>query len=339
MSTTRDEDDDLEPAGHPDLPNRSEGATELSFRESLLVLFYDPDVRNYTIAVLSSLAMIFLVLFTQNSDIGGALIGLVGVAGVLFRWTAAPPLILLLLTYFMIFPFGVPLGAEWKLWEIEDGRFRPLDVILAASVMVYVVSHYRLIGFVHQAMAYDGGAKRRDERPTRRPPALIAPAELGVLLGFAAAFTFLGQLVWLVATSVQINPARDFPIEWVGEGRAMRQGEPFGVAPVKTTTFMILLGLIAGGVLLARVVFGYWSFRQMSPAEGGMILLDGGWDETKRERSRLEKWRAWGRGRAEARAKAAADADLVARAKARAAETRANREQGRREGPTRRGVQ
>ena len=145
MSTTRDEDDDLEPADHPDLPDRAEGATELSFRESLLVLFYDPDVRNYTIAVLSSLAMIFLVLFTQNSDIGGALIGLVGVAGVLFRWTAAPPLILLLLTYFMIFPFGVPLGAEWKLWEIEDGRFRPLDVILAASVMVYVVSHYRLI--------------------------------------------------------------------------------------------------------------------------------------------------------------------------------------------------
>ena len=30
-----------------------------------------------------------------------------------------------------------------------------------------------------------------------------------------------------------------------------------------------------------------------------MILLDGGWSETSRERQRQEKWRIWGRKRAE----------------------------------------
>ena len=324
MSATRDRDH-RESATHPDLPDRRDGSTELSFRETLLVLFYDPAVRNYPIAVFSALAMIFLVLFQQASDVGGAIIVLLGTAGVLFRWVAVAPINLLILTYFMAFPFGIPGDASPDKFEIENGRFRIPDVILVMSALVYVACHYRLVGLVHQAVAYDGAAKRRDEAPTRRPAALVAPSEIGILLGLAALFTVIGQLIWWYATGVEINPTEDFPILWVGAGRTTRDREEFGIFPIRTTIFFILLGLLFFGTLIARLVFRYWQLRMMNAAEAGMILLDGGWVETKRERSRLEKWRLWGRNREEARKKAAAEAEEIEQAKERAARARAER--------------
>jgi hypothetical protein len=327
-----DESDDIEVEG-PELPDRTDGSIEFNLRTTFLVLFYDPAVRNYVIAAFSALLMMFLVLFQQGSDIGGVLIVLLGVAGILLRWVAAPPLILLILTYFMVFPFGVPDNSPYK-FEIENGRFRIPDIFMAMSVMVYVACHYRLMGLVHQAIAYEGATKRRDEAPTRRPPALIAPSELGILLGVSAGLVVLGQLVWLFATSVEIVATEDFPIKWVGEGRSTRDGEPRGGFTTKATVFFVLLGMLFFGTLLARLVFGYWRLRLMGSAEGGMILLDGGWVETKRERSRLEKWRIWGRNRAEARAKAEAEAEELAEAQARAAKARtehAREERARRE--------
>ena len=50
----------------------------------------------------------------------------------------------------------------------------------------------------------------------------------------------------------------------------------------------------AVGTLVARLVFGYWRLRVMTPAQGAMLLMDTGWDETKRERVRVEGWRMWG---------------------------------------------
>jgi hypothetical protein len=331
MSATRERDEGREAATHPDLPDRADGSTELSFREALLVLFYDPAVRNYTIAVFSALAMIFLVLFQQASDLGGAMIVLLGVAGVLFRWVAVAPINLLILTYFMAFPFGIPGDGSSYKFEIENGRFRVPDLILVLSALVYVACHYRLIGLVHQGVAYDGAAKRRDETPTRRPAALIAPSELGILLGLAVLFTVVGQLIWWYATGVEINPTEDFPILWVGAGRTTRDREEFGVFPIRATIFFILLGLLFFGTLIARLVFRYWQLRMMSAAEAGTILLDGGWVETKRERSRLEKWRLWGRKRAEARAKAEAEAEEIEQAKERATKAQAERRREERE--------
>ena len=313
------------------MPDRTDGSTELNLRTTFLVLFYDPAVRNYVIAAFSALAMMFLVLFQQGSDLGGVLVVLLGVAGILLRWVAAPPLVLIILTYFLIFPFGIPGDAFENKWEIEEGRLRIADVLMALSVLVYVASHYRIMGFVHQAMAYDGAAKRRDEAPTRRPPALIAPAELGILLALSAVLVVFGQLVWWVATSVEIDTAEDFPILWVGAERSLRRGEPYGGFSTKATVFSVLLGLLFFGTLVARLVFGYWRLRLIGAAEGGMMTLDGGWVETRRERSRLEKWRLWGRKRAEDRAKAEAEAEELAQAMERAEKARGERAREERE--------
>ncbi len=302
-SDPRDEDDDIEVLP-PDGPDRTDGSTELDNRDTWWVLFNDTAVRNYTIAAFSALAMIFLVLFQRGSDIGGGLIVLLGSAGILLRWVAAPPLVLLILTYFMVFPFGIPGEAYEDRWEIESGVFRVTDIILAMAVLVYVACSYRLIGFVYQAMAYEGAVKRRDESPTRRPPALITPTELGIFFAVAGGVVVVAQLVWWFANAIELTPTADFPIRWVGVSRARRAAEVSGGLSPGMTRFAVIVGLLFFGTLIARLVFGYWRLRLMGAAEGGMILLEGGWLETKRERSRLEKWRIWGRKRAEAKAKA-----------------------------------
>ena len=73
-----------------------------------------------------------------------------------------------------------------------------------------------------------------------------------------------------------------------------------------TTRFVVLVGVLFFGMIIARLVFGYWRLRMMGAAEGGMILLNEGWSETRRERQRQEAWRIWGRKRAKAQASRAA---------------------------------
>lgn len=286
----------------PDATDRADGSAELDTRALLGVLFNDPAVRNYTIAALAALAVIFLVLLQNGSDVGGLLIVLVGACGVFFRWTTAPGIVLVLLTYFMVFPLGVPAGANENRREITEGRFRPEDLLLAGAVVVYVAAQFRLFGFVRQGVAFEGPDRRPDDPPLRRPPAVMSANEFAVLLGLAAAAVVAGQLVWRVATGVEVVPGEVWPFRWAREARPFAfRDEPDNALPPRLTRFVLLVGLVFFPTLLARLVFGYWRLRTMGPAEGAMIVQDGGWAETKRERSRLEKWRVWGRKRAAGR--------------------------------------
>ena len=315
-----DDDDDLPPphAG----PARTDGSTELNQRDTFRMLFSDPAVRNYVFAAFSALAMIFLCLFQQGSDLGGLLIVVLGAAGIVLRWSPASPLILLVLLYFMIFPFGIPGEAYENRFEIEDGRFRFVDIFLVMSVLVYIASQYRVLGIVSQAVAFEGMGRRKDETAARRPPALITKLEVGVMLGVAAVVVVVGQLIWWVVTSVELTPTADFPLRWVGAGRTTRRFEPPGGLPPRGTYFVLFVGILLFVTLIGRLIFGYWRLRMMGPAEGAMILLDGGWVETRRERSRQEKWRLWGRKRRAAQAEAEAKAEAIAARKVARTETK-----------------
>jgi hypothetical protein len=310
----------------PEPDHGSDGSTELDQRAMLRLLFNEPAIRNYAFAAFGALAMIFLVMFEQGSDLGGLLIVIMGVCGVLFRWTAAPVLVLLLLTYFMWTPLGIPGEGYSSTMLIEERRFHFVDVILVLSVLVYLSSQYRIYSLVYQAIAFEGVIQRKGEPPTRRPATLIRPAELITMLALSVVLVIAGQLLWLFATSVEVVPAEEFPLR-MAESRAslarllrpdgMRKGTGGGVDPGAidlirfhsdgvlspgASRFYVLLGMLFVGILIARLVFGYWRLRTIGPAEGGMILLDVGWRETNRERVRLEKWRVWGRKRAEAQA-------------------------------------
>lgn len=308
MSPRRPEDEivDATEASVADDPARDDGSVALTQRAMFRLLFSDPAVRNYVIAAFSALAMIFLVLFQQGSDLGGLLIVVIGSAGIALRWTAAPAFVLFVLTYFMVFPFGVPGEAFENRWEIEDGRFRPTDLVLAMAVLVYMAAQFRIFGFVHQAIAVEGAVRRPDEPVTRRPPAVIAGSELGTLLIVSFGIVIVGQLIWWLVNTLEIAPGEEFPFRWVSNTRNVRRPVEFGGLTPGLTRFVVLIGLMGFGVLLGRLAFGYWRLRMMHPAEGAMVLQDDGWLETKRERSRQEKWRLWGRSRAAA--KTAADA-------------------------------
>jgi hypothetical protein len=267
-------------------------------RETFRVLFQDPAVRNLTFSALGALGMILLILSQQGSDIGGLLIVIVGVCGILLRWFASPIFVVVILTYFMIFPLGTPFDSyEYKL-EISEGRFRVTDMMLVFSLLVYLACQYRIYGFVSQAIPFEGPVRRKGETPARRPPALIRPTELGVLLGTCAGFVFLGQLLWWFANAIEVVPTEDFPLRWAGINPQLGDGVLPGGMGTGTTRFVVIVGFLFFGTLLARLVFGYWRLRMMGSAEGGMVLLNGGWTETSRERQRLETWRIWGRKRA-----------------------------------------
>jgi hypothetical protein len=307
-------------------PVENDGSTELTQRDVFRILFNEPRIRNYVFAALGSLAMILLILLEQGSNLGGMLIVLIGVSGVLLRFTAAPVLIILILTYFMWSPFGLPGTGYSSPYTIEDRRFHFIDVMLVLSVLVYCASQFRLYGLVYQAIASDGSRHGIDEPRLRRPASLIRSSELAVMLGISVGLVLAGQLVWLIATTVQITPANPSPLGIAEDQSSQKsrrprlnplpQGgpgtnwqnsppkdEPVPLSPGETR-FFVLLGFLFFGSLTARLAFGYWRLRTLSPAEGRMILLDTGWDETHRERVRLEKWRIWGRKRVEAQSQA-----------------------------------
>ena len=213
--------DDADEVAEPLPFDRADGTAELDMRETFQVLFRDPAVRNFVFVALGALGMIFLILLQQASDVGGLLIVVVGVCGLLLRWRASPAFVLLILTYFMIFPFGIPGEAFENRFEIEEARFRVTDVMLVLSVLVYLVCQYRVFGFVSQAVAYEGAIRRKDETPARRPPALIRPPELGILLGACVAFVILGQLIWWFANAVEVVPTEDFPLQWAESGHTV----------------------------------------------------------------------------------------------------------------------
>jgi len=257
-------------------------------------LFRNPAARDYVFVGLGALAMVFVVLFQKGSDLGGLMLVLVGAAGLVLRWPAAPIFFLLLLLYFSIFPFGLP-PADENPFEIEDGRFRVTDLVLAAAVVVYLASHYRVYGLTALAVPAETKYPRKDAPPARRPAALVRRGEVARLFYTAAAVAVAGQLVWLFATTVEVDPTAAFPLKAAERrGRGAADGLPPGL-----TRFVLLAGVVGVGALLARLVFGYWRLRRMTPAEGGMILQDEGWNETRRERVRLETWRFWARGRAD----------------------------------------
>jgi hypothetical protein len=285
----------------------------LTQREVIDLLFFNPAVRAYVYAALAALAMIFVIMFMNGSDIGAVLVVLLGCAGLVLRWVAAPIFVLLVLCYFQLFPFGFPEAGYASPFLVRDTHFQVVDAVLAMSVLVYLRSQYRIFGLVHQAIPFENIIRRKGEGPTRRPADHIQPGELGWMLGIAGAIVVLGQIAWWLINALEFTPTEDFPIHWVEQETrrvaAPRESKPPGEFNAGANRFFILIGALFFGTLLARLIFGYWRLRMMNPAEGAMVLVDTSWSESHRERVRVEKWRIWSRKRAAEQAKRAERAE------------------------------
>ena len=238
MSTTQP----VEPADAPD-------------PESLRGLFHAPEVRNYLFAGFAALAMMFVVLFGRGSDLGGLLVALTGAAGMVFRRAGTPPLVLLLLLYFQVFPYGLP-PPEDDPRAIAEGWFGVGDMILAVAVVVYVACHYRVYGLTARAVPAESPLPVRGEkRPPRRTPGNVRRDEVTLVVGAAAVAVIGGQLVWWGLTTATIDVLADFPVRF--DRPQSGRTEQLGLYGPITTRLLLLVGLVAAGALLGRIVFGY----------------------------------------------------------------------------------
>lgn len=312
-------DDRKKPGGQP----------ELTTRQVIDLLARDPRARPYAVTALGGLAMTFLVLFMNGSDLGGVLVVLFGLAAMVLRWVAAPPFLVLIVAYFLLFPFGWPDPGVESPFQIRTTHFQVADMALVMAVLVYLRAQYRIFGLVHQIVPAESTQKKKGETPTRRPAAHIRPDEVAWLLGTAGLIVLLGQCVWWLANNLEFVPMEGgLPLRWADTKAAssVRYNPPPGeFRPGQNRFFLLAGGLFFGG-LLARLVFGYWRLRAMSATEGAMVLTDTSWAESHRERVRVEKWRIWGRRRAERQAVEAERAEAERQAKAERARARHDRE-------------
>lgn len=287
---SRADDDELDP------PPTHKG--ELTSAEATRLLFRDPGVRNYLFAALSGLALVFVVMFQRGADVGGLLVVMIGVAGLLLRWTLAPPAFILILVYFVVFPFGIPELGYASRYEIEDNRFNFSDLLLAGAALAYLGCQYRVLGLTQQAVPHEMKVPRRSDKPYRRPPSAISPTEIPRFLYLTAGVVFAGQIVWYLATSLEVDVERTIPLRLGDSARAAFRRDDSMLSP-GATRFVIITGALFFGTLLARLVFGYWRLRAMGPDEANAMLLDTSWVETRREHVRLNVWKRWRRKRAE----------------------------------------
>ena len=56
---------------------------------------------------------------------------------------------------------------------------------------------------------------------------------------------------------------------------------------------ILLIWILGLGLLTASSVLGYLAWTRMSPAEATLFLQDVAWRETRRERTRINRWIAW----------------------------------------------
>ncbi len=258
--------------------------------DALVERFGDVRVRGLLFAGLSGLAMLFVVMFERGADIGGLLVAVLGAAGLVLGWRGSPTFVILILLYFLIFPYGLP-PPEEDPFELEYGTFRVADLLMAAALVVYLSAHYRLLGLTQVAMPAEPGGFGRTATPRTRPADLIRKGELPRTFYLTAAVVLVGQIVWALVINLEVDTLGDFPLRFTESSTLRRDG---GDLSPWRTRLVAVVGLLFFGTLLGRLVFGYWRLRTLTPAEGAMLLTDAGWDETRRERVRVEGWRIRG---------------------------------------------
>lgn len=335
MSTAPDTRDERRRDDPPPRREKEPKQPPLSQREVFDLLLRDPAVRPYLYAALGALALIFLVMFDNNSDIGAVLVALLGLANLLFRWVSGPPFLLFVISWFALFPFGIPEAEFDNPFNIRENYFRIADLVLVLAVLVYMRSAFRIFGLIHAAMPLENSFKRPEDAPPRRPPTHVAPTELVWMIGTAVALVLLGQGAWWLVNNVEFRPADGtFPFRWADpedSRRFLARRGPFvpGEFSAGQMRFFITLFALFFGFLLVRLVFGYWRLRSMSAAEAAAVCTDTAWAETHRERVRVEKWRLWRIQKALAEEREARRAEREAKkreeAKARAEERRKTR--------------
>lgn len=239
-----------------------------------------PAALNYLILWGVGLGIYFMAMMGKGNMLGAILVIVLAVPGVLARWVISPVMALIITVYLMYDPAFIGL-----LTLVDSGRvvflgdgpgFDLNNVVLAASLLAYVIGHYRLNALLHFGMAEDPTPRRPNttgKRPVR-PEKTVPNDELPKTLVVAAACLIVGQAVWYLLALYE------------------RSSRPNAYGVGATRLLLVLWGF--GLVLLVLVAaLTYLRYSRYSRAEADMVLRDTFFQEMRRETDRLQRWRKW----------------------------------------------
>ena len=242
----------------------------------------DPAAVNYLVLTGAGLLVYGLMMMSRGNDIGALIAGLLAIAGILARWTAAPVLILLLTTYLLIDPgfqgLVARLTGDRPFFPPNPGGFELENVLLAGGLLAYTIGHFRLTSLVHQGMPNEPTSQRQPDPtdPPRRSAALVGSDELTRVLVVGGCCLVGGQLAWTVLVLIEYG------------------GRPRLADLSHGTTRLLLLAWAAGlAIMVASAALVYLRGNRMSPAEAAGALRDEFFLENRRETDRLLRWRKW----------------------------------------------
>jgi hypothetical protein len=245
-----------------------------------------PGVRGYTFLCLAALLVVVVLLVQRDMGWLALLPLLTGSVAVAASWGIGPPAVLLCVAGGMI------VHARFR----AVGQLGPAttsfggDMVLAGALLAYCAGQYRLQSLVRQIFPPDPRRKRRLPRgrtavltllpaEQARSPELVGPNELTQLVLSVLCFT--GLTATALVLLARYEPPLDFnPREW---------------------QILVIAWTACGiaGLTWLAATWGLW--RAINPEESLLYLQDQLWSQTRREQSRLNRWRAWYRLRRQRR--------------------------------------
>jgi hypothetical protein len=232
-----------------------------------------PLANVYLLAGLTAVAVLGAV-FVRTGGRWGLVPALVGAAGLAFQWRPAPLVAMAGIVLAEIPPFG-PIETPWlDLSELMPRRsVLPANLAaeagVCATMAIYVIAHYRLIGLT--AGVFPPDPRADEDRFRRRNATAAEPDELVSALFSAATATVGAFFLWRVLQAA--------PVPWDIVRRQWQLG--------------VLAWLLIGAAAVTAAVLGHLGWRRLSRLEAAVFLQDALWHETRREQRRINRWRAW----------------------------------------------
>jgi hypothetical protein len=241
-----------------------------------------PAVRNYTWFALSTLFLLLVCLVEDGLGWWCLLPTLIGVGTLLARWNLGPPLVIVTLTGLLLAPsryrWGYPYWSRNRVPTL-------MDLVLCASVLAYVIAHYRLLSLTRHVLPTDPRRSRsgRFTDPSqRRSVAGVARSEMVLLVLSLPLWTALSVVAW----------------GWLFDTQP-----PFQLS---LESWRWLLVIWAALLVLGVTAIVAGSVRQSAATSQDSLLYlqEQLWRTTRREQSTQNRWLVWARWRAQRRKEA-----------------------------------
>lgn len=250
-----------------------------------------PAVQQYMILCLVSLLSLTVILVQRGLDWWSLFPLLIGVLTFLANWSLGPPILLLFVAILVV------AATPWWRWQ----RPSPLlDLGLCASLVIYMLAQYRLLGLT--ARIFPNDPHRPPGVGTRTPPEVTRPEELTrrhprhwpvqrrspdlsgvgecILMMLSAGLWMTAAFVIFVYIS-DIKPRQGFnPQLW-------------------QLLLLTWVGTLMVGFAAAFMTYQRW--RTASPQESQLYLQDQLWRQTRKDQNRIQRWLRWARLRGQRR--------------------------------------